>query len=417
LKDTAFCVILFLEIHTPHEPKEQTMKFNTKVIHEGQGVDPVTLAHVSPIYQTSTYILPDYAAAVEANKPGDPGFHYSRTKHPSEYELSCKLAALELTEAAVSCASGLGAISLASMNLLSSGDHFIFGDVVYGCTHTLFTKVLPKFGVEHTIVDMKDPEAVRQALRPNTKMVYIETPSNPTLKCVDIRAIADIAHSQEGITVVTDNTFATPFNTNPAELGSDVVVHSLTKYLCGHGTVVAGVVCGTKEFVQSCRAPYLQTLGSTIDPFAAWLVMQGLKTFAVRMERHCENAMKVAEFLEGHPKVERVYYPGLASHPSHEIAKKQMRSFGAMMSADIKGGMEGAATLMDNVRIFGLATSLGTVDSLIQHSPVMSHAGMTPEARHAVEIYDNQVRISVGLEDVEDLIEDLDQALSLIRHA
>ncbi len=391
------------------------MKFNTRVIHECQGVDPVTRSHVSPIYQTSTYILPDYAAAVEANMPGDPGYHYSRTKHPSEDELSCKLAALEQTETAVSTASGLGAISLASMNVLSAGDHFVFGDVVYGCTHTLFTTILPKFGVEYTIVDMKDPEAVKGALRPNTKMVYIETPSNPTLKCVDIRAIAEIAHAHGDVTVIADNTFATPFNTNPALLGADVVVHSLTKYLCGHGTVVAGVVCGTEAFIQECRSPYLQTLGSTIDPFAAWLVMQGLKTFAVRMERHGENAMKIAQFLESHPAVDRVYYPGLTSHPSHEIAKKQMKTFGAMMSADIRGGIDAAAIVMDNVKIFGLATSLGTVDSLIQHSPVMSHADMTPEERHAVEIYDNQVRISVGLEDVEDLIADLDQALSLIR--
>jgi methionine-gamma-lyase len=391
------------------------MKFNTKVIHECQGVDPVTRAHISPIYQTSTYILPDYAAAVEANKPGDPGFHYSRTKHPSEYELSCKMAAMEHTEAAVACASGLGAISLATMSVLAAGDHLIFGDVIYGCTHTLFTKILPKYGVEYTIVDMKDLQAVQNAMKPNTKLVYIETPSNPTLKCVDIKAVAKIAHAMEGVTVVTDNTFATPFNTNPSDLGSDVVVHSLTKYLCGHGTVVAGVVCGTKEFILNCRAPYLQTLGSTIDPFAAWLVMQGLKTFAVRMERHCENAMKIARFLSAHPMVEKVYYPGLESHETYGVAKEQMRSFGAMMSADIKGGMQGAATLMDNVRIFGLATSLGTVDSLIQHSPVMSHAGMTPQARHAAEIYDNQVRISIGLEDVDDLIEDLDHALKLIK--
>lgn len=390
------------------------MRFNTKVIHDCQGVDPVTRAHISPIYQTSTFILPDYAAAVEANLPGDEGYHYSRTKHPSEYELSCKIAALEHTESAVSCASGLGAISMATMSVLGSGDHFIFGDVIYGCTHTLFTKVLPKFGVEYTIVDMKNLQEVKNAMKPNTKLVYIETPSNPTLKCIDIKAVSEIAHAQEGVTVVTDNTFATPFNTTPADLGSDVVVHSLTKYLCGHGTVVAGVVCGTKSFVANCRSPYLQTLGATIDPFAAWLVMQGLKTFAVRMERHCENAIKVARFLEAHPMIEKVYYPGLESHETHAVAKKQMHSFGAMMSANIKGGMQGAATLMDNVKIFGLATSLGTVDSLIQHSPVMSHADMSPEERHAVEIYDSQVRISVGLEDVEDLIEDLDNALKLI---
>ena len=391
------------------------MRFNTRVIHEHQGVDPVTRAHISPIYQTSTYILPDYAAAIEANKPGDQGFHYSRTKHPSEYELSCKIAALEHTESAVSCASGLSAISMSVMSILSSGDHYIFGDVIYGCTHTFFTQVLFKYNVEYTIVDMTDLDAVKAAMKPNTKMVFIETPSNPTLKCIDIQAVSKIAHSQKGVTVITDNTFATPYNTNPADFGSDVVVHSLTKYLCGHGTVVAGVVCGTASFISNCRSPYLQTLGATIDPFAAWLVMQGLKTFAVRMERHCDNALKIAEFLEAHPMVEKVYYPGLKSHSTYAIANKQMSAYGAMMSADIKGGMKGAAVLMDNVKIFGLATSLGTVDSLIQHSPVMSHADMSPEDRHAAEIYDNQVRISVGLEDIDDLMEDLDNALKLIK--
>ena len=398
------------------------MKFNTDVIHAQQvharltgSYHPQAMAHVSPIYQTSTYILENFDAAVYLNQPVDEGFSYTRFGSPSCDELEKKIAHLEHAEAALSLASGLGAISTAVMSVVKAGDHVVFGDVIYGCTYALFAKVLTNLGVTYTRVDTTKPEEVEKAIRPNTSLVYVETPANPTLKVSDIAAIAQLVHAHPGITMIVDSTFATPYLQNPLDLGADLVVHSATKYLSGHGTVVAGVIAGSKKRIDRCRMPYMQCFGAVLDPFAAWLLMQGMKTLGVRMERHCENAMKVARFLESHPKIDRVYYPGLESHPTHEIAKKQMHGgFGGMMSADIKGGMDAVRTVMNSVKVFSLATSLGNVDSLIQHSPSMSHFDMTPEERYASEIYDGQVRLSIGIEDADDLIADLDQALAKI---
>lgn len=398
------------------------MKFNTDVIHAQQvharltgSYHPQAMAHVSPIYQTSTYILENFDAAVYLNQHVDEGFSYTRFGSPSCDELEKKIAHLEHAEAALSLASGLGAISTAVMSVVKAGDHVVFGDVIYGCTYALFAKVLTNLGITYTRVDTTKPEEVEKAIRPNTSLVYVETPANPTLKVSDIAAIAQLVHAHPGITMIVDSTFATPYLQNPLDLGADLVVHSATKYLSGHGTVVAGVIAGSKKRIDRCRMPYMQCFGAVLDPFAAWLLMQGMKTLGVRMERHCENAMKVARFLESHPKIDRVYYPGLESHPTHEIAKKQMHGgFGGMMSADIKGGMDAVRTVMNSVKVFSLATSLGNVDSLIQHSPSMSHFDMTPEERYASEIYDGQVRLSIGIEDADDLIADLDQALAKI---
>jgi methionine-gamma-lyase len=301
------------------------------------------------------------------------------------------------------------------MSLVKAGDHMIFGDVIYGCSFALFTKILPDFGVDYTIVDTTDVEAVKGAIRPNTTVIYVETPANPVLKITDIEAIAALKENSPKIRLVVDSTFASPYLQNPLVHGADLVVHSATKYLNGHGTVTAGVIAGSKKLIDRCRMPFMQCFGAVLDPFAAWTIMQGMKTLAVRMERHCQNAMKVAEYLDGHPVVDKVYYPGLESHPSHDTAKRQMRGFGGMMSFNIKGGLESAKTVLNNVKIFSLATSLGNVDSLIQHSPSMSHFDMTKEEREAVEIYDGQVRLSVGIEDVEDLISDLDQALAKVQ--
>ncbi|UQZ88664.1 methionine gamma-lyase [Deltaproteobacteria bacterium Smac51] len=391
------------------------MKMNTAVIHAAQKHDPRTGAHVSPIYQTSTYVLPDFDEAVRLNQNIDQGFVYSRFGSPTVAELEEKIASLEEAEAALGLSSGLGAISNAVISQVKAGDHIIFGDVIYGCSFALFTKILPDFGVSYTIVDTTDPNKVAEAIRPNTKVIYVETPANPTLKISDIEEIAKIAHQHEGINLVVDSTFASPYLQNPLVLGADVVVHSATKYLCGHGTAVAGIVAGKKAFIDRCRMPFLQCFGTVLSPFDAWLVQQGLKTLAVRMERHCENAMKVARFLEGHEMIEKVYYPGLESNPGHQTAKKQMRGFSGMMSADIKGGTDAVRTVMNNVKVFSLATSLGNVDSLIQHSPTMSHFDMTLEERAAVSIFEGQVRLSVGIEDVDDLIDDLDQALKLAK--
>lgn len=390
------------------------MKINTEVLHAEQMHDPVTGSHVSPLYQTSTFVLPNFDDAVYLNQNIDKGFVYSRFANPTVDELEKKIAHLEHAEAALGLSSGLGAISTAIMSVIKGGDHVIFGDVIYGCTFALFTKILPLFNVEYTIVDTTKPEDLAAAIKPNTTLVYVETPSNPTLKVSDIAAIAEIVHQHKGITMIVDSTFASPYLQNPLDLGADIVVHSATKYLCGHGTVTAGVIAGDKKRIDRCRMPYLQCFGAVLDPFAAWQIMQGMKTLAVRMERHCENALKVAQYLESHPKVDKVYYPGLPSHSSHDTAKKQMRGFGGMMSVDVKGGMDAVRTVMNNVKVFSLATSLGNVDSLIQHSPSMSHFDMTAEERHAVSIFDGQVRLSVGIEDVEDLIADLEQALALI---
>ena len=398
------------------------MNFNMDILHAEQmharlpgSYHPQAMAHVSPIYQTSTYVLENFDAAVYLNQHVDEGFSYTRFGNPSCDELEKKIAHLEHAEAALSLSSGLGAISTAVMSVVKAGDHVVFGDVIYGCTYALFAKVLTNLGISYTRVDTTKAENVEAAIRPNTTLVYVETPANPTLKISDIAAIAQTVHKHPGITMIVDSTFATPYLQNPLDLGADIVVHSATKYLSGHGYVVAGVIASSKERIARCRMPIMQCFGACLDPFAAWLLMQGMKTLGVRMERHCENAMKVARWLEKHPKIERVYYPGLESHPTHEIAKKQMHGgFGGMMSADIKGGMDAVRTVMNNVKVFSLATSLGNVDSLIQHSPSMSHFDMTPEERYASEIYDGQVRLSIGIEDADDLIADLDQALALI---
>ncbi len=398
------------------------MNINTDLLHAHQlharltgTYKPEAMAHISPIYQTSTYVLEDFDSAVYLNQHVDEGFVYTRFGSPNCDELEKKIAHLEHAEAAISLASGLGAISTAVLSIVKAGDHVVFGDVIYGCSYTLFAKVLSRLGITYTRVDTSNVQAVADAIQPNTSLVYVETPANPTLKISDIAAISEVVHQHEGITLIVDSTFASPYLQNPLDLGADLVVHSATKYLCGHGTVTAGVIAGSKARIDRCRMPYLQCFGAVLDPFAAWLLMQGMKTLGVRMERHCSNAMKVARFLEKHPKVDRVYYPGLESHPTHEIAKKQMHGgYGGMMSVDIKGGMDAVRKVMNNMKIFSLATSLGNVDSLIQHSPSMSHFDMSPEERHAASIFDGQVRLSIGIEDVEDLIEDLDQALKLV---
>lgn len=398
------------------------MKINTSLLHAEQlharltgNYSPQAMAHISPIYQTSTYVLENFDTAVYLNQHVDEGFVYTRFGSPNADELEKKIAYLEHAEAALALASGLGAISTAVMSVVKAGDHVVFGDVIYGCSYALFAKILTNLGVEYTRVDTTNPKNIEEAIKSNTSLVYVETPANPTLKISDIEAISKIVHAHEGITLIVDSTFASPYLQNPLDLGADLVVHSATKYLCGHGTVTAGVIAGNKKRIDHCRMPYLQCFGAVLDPFAAWLLMQGMKTLGIRMERHCENAMKVAKYLEKHPKVEKVYYPGLESHPTHEIAKKQMHNgFGGMMSVDIKGGMEAVRTVMNNVKIFSLATSLGNIDSLIQHSPSMSHFDMTPEERHSASIFDGQVRLSIGIEDAEDLIADLEQALELI---
>lgn len=398
------------------------MGMNTDLLHAANqhaklpgSYKPTAMAHVSPIYQTSTYILEDFDSAVYLNQNVEEGFVYTRFGSPNCDELEKRMAILEEGEAGLAVSSGMGAISIAVMSSLKAGDHAVIGDVIYGCSYTLFEQVLTNFGVEVTRVDTTDPKNIEEAIQENTTVVYVETPANPTIKITDIEAVAEVTKQHENITLIVDSTFASPYLQKPLTLGADMVVHSATKFLNGHGNVTAGVIVSDKERIHKCRMPFLQTMGQVLDPFAAWQLMQGMKTLGLRMERISENAMKVAEFLENHPKVDKVYYPGLESHDTHEIAKKQMSGgFGGMMSADVKGGMDAVRTVMNNVKVFSLATSLGNVDSLIQHSPSMSHFDMSQEEREASSIFDGQIRLSIGIEDVEDLIQDLENVFELI---
>jgi methionine-gamma-lyase len=302
----------------------------------------------------------------------------------------------------------MSAISMVFLGLLKSGDHFLASKCLYGGTVTLINKVLGGYGITGTFIDVNDEAELEKAFKENTKLVYIETPANPTLELIDIEKVSKIAHDHNAV-VVADNTFLTSYLQKPMDLGADVVVYSSTKYLNGHGDIVGGAIVGKQQYIDNIKSPYLQNLGCTGSPFDSWLLVRGLKTLGLRMDRHCENAMKVARYLENHPKVEKVYYPGLESFPQHELAKKQMRDFGGMIAFELKGGYEAGEALLNNLGIISLAVSLGTVDSLIQHPASMTHAAVPREEREKAGITDGLVRLSVGIEDVEDIINDLEK--------
>ncbi len=384
--------------------------FNTKAIHAGQKPCPVTGAHVTPIYQTSTFVFKDVDQGARRFAGEEEGYIYTRLGNPTLTELEAKVAALEGGEAAIGAASGMAAISTALVTLLKKGDHIVAGDALYGCTHSFISEILPQYGIEVTMVDTSDLKNIENAMKPNTKVIYVETPANPTMKLVDLKGASDIAH-KHGAIIIVDNTFMSPYLQRPIEHGVDVVVHSATKYIGGHGDVLAGLIIGPKELIDTMRIPYLKDFGGILSPFDAWLLLRGLKTLGVRMERHCANAQKVAEYLEKHPLIDKVYYPGLPSHPQYELAKKQMDGFGGMMSFELKGGLKAGKVLMNSVKMITLAVSLGCVDSLIQHPASMTHSPVPREERLKAGITDGQVRLSVGIEDVEDIIADLDQAL------
>ncbi|MGE5561555.1 MAG: methionine gamma-lyase [Chloroflexota bacterium] len=387
--------------------------FSTKSVHAGQQADPLTGALSTPIYQTSTFVFPNVDVGAARFAGEQAGYIYTRLGNPTQAALEEKMAVLENGEAALALASGMAAVSAAVLALVQAGDHVISDETVYGCTHAFMSHMLPKFGVETTFVDASDPANVAAALRPNTKVVYVESPCNPNLKLVDLRAVADIAH-RGGAQVVVDNTFMSPYYQRPLELGCDVVIHSATKYIGGHGDVIAGIIVGKKEYVDAVRMTTLKDIGGVISPFDAWLLLRGLKTLVLRAERCTDNAMKIAPWLEKHPKVERVYYPGLPSHPQHELAKRQMSGFGGMIAFELKGGLEAGKTVMNSVRLCQLAVSLGDVDTLIQHPASMTHSPVPPEERLKAGISDGLVRLSCGVEDVEDIIADLEQALARI---
>ena len=387
-------------------------KFATEAVHGGQDHDPLTGAVSVPIYQTSTFVFEsaEQGAARFAGK--EKGYIYTRLGNPTVKALEKSLAGLEEGEDARACSSGMAAINTAVLSVVRKGDHVVSTENLYGGTAKLFSDILPKFGIEFTLVDTSHIENVELAIRKNTKILYIETPSNPTLKLTNIREVAKIAKEHDAVSIV-DNTFMSPYFQQPLTLGADVVVHSLTKYLSGHSDVVGGIVIGYQDFIDKMD-PVLKNTGGTLGPFEAWLTLRGIKTLHIRMERHNENAMKVAEFLEAHEKIEKVYYPGLKSSDQYDLAKRQMSGFGGIVSFEVKGGLEAGRKLMNSVRLCTLAVSLGAVETLIEHPASMTHAVVPREERLRTGLTDSLVRLSVGIEDVEDIIEDLQSALENI---
>src|SRR3990167_3157900 len=382
--------------------KNKDLQLGTRVIHAGQAPDPTTGAVSMPIYATSTYVQ---------KSPGKhSGYEYSRTKNPTRFAYEKCAADLESGTAGYAFASGMAAISTL-IEVLNPGDHIIACDDVYGGTFRLFNSVKNRSqSLEFSFVDMTSPENIEKAIKPNTRMIWIETPTNPMLKILDLEKIQAIAKKHKLLSVV-DNTFATPMLQRPLELGFDVIIHSATKYLNGHSDIIGGLIIigDHPELVE--QIPFLQnSIGAVASPFDSFLALRGLKTLAIRMQRHCENAMELAEWLQKHPQVESVIYPGLANHPQHALAKKQMSAFGGMISINIKGGLTESKRMLEKCQIFALAESLGGVESLIEHPAIMTHASIPADKRQELGIKDNFIRLSVGIEDVEDLKRDLDQA-------
>lgn len=368
-----------------------------------------------PIYQTSTFIFDSAEQGGRRFALEEAGYIYTRLGNPTTTVLENKIAALEEGEAGIAMSSGMGAISSTLWTVLKVGDHVVTDKTLYGCTFALMNHGLTKFGVEVTFVDTSNLDEVKKAMKENTRVVYLETPANPNLKIVDLEGVCKVAHTNPNTLVIVDNTFATPYMQKPLKLGVDVVVHSATKYLNGHGDVIAGLVVTNKELADQIRFVGLKDMtGAVLGPQEAYYIIRGLKTFEIRMERHCKNARTIADFLNKHPKVEKVYYPGLESHPGYEIAKKQMKDFGAMISFELKGGFEAGKTLLNNLKLCSLAVSLGDTETLIQHPASMTHSPYTKEEREAAGITDGLVRLSVGLENVEDIIADLEQGLEKI---
>ncbi len=393
-------------------PEElQKTGFATRAVHVGAEKNQYgTLA--SPIYQTSTFVFDNAEQGGRRFALEEGGYIYTRLGNPTLTAVEQKVASLEGAEACMSASSGMGAITSAVWVCVQQGDHIVAGKTLYGCTYAFFEHGLKRYGVDVTFVDMRDPENVRKAMRPNTKLVYVETPANPNMYIADIEAIAEIAHAQEGVRVMVDNTFCTPYLCRPLEFGADIVIHSATKFLNGHGDVIAGFICGTQEYIDQVRLVGVKDLtGSVLGPFEAFLINRGMKTLHVRMDRHCENAQKVAEFLETHPKVASIAYPGLASFPQKALADKYMKQPGSMIAFEVKGGLEAGRKLMNTVHLAALAVSLGDTETLIEHPASMTHSPYTPEERAASDISEGLVRLSVGLEDAEDIIADLKQAL------
>lgn len=377
------------------------MKFSTKAIHAGQEPDSSTGAIMTPIFQTSTY--------AQHGLGGHKGYEYSRSGNPTRTALEDCIAALENSEYGLAFASGLAA-EQAILSLLKTGDHMIACDDLYGGTYRIFERILSRYQIETSYVPAASTNDYEKAIRPNTKLIWLETPTNPLLRLVDIKAIADMAH-RHNILVVVDNTFASPYFQQPLDLGADIVLHSTTKYINGHSDVVGGAAVFKDKEVYEAVKFYQNAAGGIPGPFDSWLTLRGIKTLAVRMRQHEENAHTVARFLSEHPRVEKVYYPGLTSHPDHELAKRQMKGFGGMVSFQFTGTLEDVDQLVRRLQVITFAESLGGVESLICHPAGMTHGSIPKEIREARGLTDTLLRLSIGIEDAEDIVRDLEQAL------
>lgn len=389
--------------------QQKDLGFNSLAVHAGGKEDEMGSA-VAPIYQTSTFKFrdADHGAACFAGK--DPGYIYTRIGNPTIEELENAVAALEGGYGGIATSSGMAAVNTVYLAYLSAGKHLVAHNSLYGPSRGIMETLYPRFGVESTFTDLSKVENLHKALRPETALIFLETPANPTIGLTDIALICEIAHEKQ-IPVCVDNTFCSPYLQKPLELGADVVLHSMTKFINGHADIVAGMVVAKDKAHYDLLRPVMVNMGFNMDPHQAWLTRRGLKTLGIRIDRAQENAIKVAHFLQDHPKVEWLLYPGLESHPQYELARKQMKGSGTMMSFGLKGGIEAGKKMMNHVKLSLLAVSLGGIESLIQHPASMTHSKLSPENRQAAGITDGLVRLSVGIEEAEDIINDLKQAL------
>ncbi|MCS6160461.1 methionine gamma-lyase [Shewanella baltica] len=385
-------------------------KAATQVIHGGHEREAFG-ALVTPLYQSATFVFESAQQGGERFAGNEPGYIYTRLGNPTTAELERKMAILEGAEAAAATASGMGAVSAALLANLQMGDHLVASNALYGCTYALMTTQFARFGIEVALVDFSSVAEIEAAIQSNTKVIFCETPVNPHLQVFDLAAIATIAKRHQLVSIV-DNTFMTPLLQRPLDFGIDLVIHSATKYLNGHGDVIAGIVCGSEEQLHKVKYEILKDIGAVISPHDAWLILRGLKTLDVRLQRHCDSAQRVAEFLAEHPSINRVYYPGLASHQGHKFIGQQMKRAGGVIAFELAANLEEAMAFVGHLSLFSIAVSLGDAESLIQHPASMTHSPYTPEARAAAGISDNLLRISIGLEDCDDIIADLNQALA-----
>jgi methionine-gamma-lyase len=389
----------------------RSFRFATQAVHAGEAPCPATGALDTPIYQSTTFVSPnsDEMAAVYSEEKF--GYMYTRYGNPTIHALELKMAALEAGEAAIATASGMAAISSAILGYVQSGGHVVSARSLYGAAYDFLAQKLPMFGASATFVESTKAEDFESCIRPNTRLIYFETPSNPVLDIIDITALAEVARSHR-LPLMIDNTFASPVLQQPIAAGVTVVVHSATKYLCGHGDALGGMIIGPQSYIAGVNKDIVRDFGGVISPFNAWLILRGIHTLPLRVQAQCANAAQIAGFLNSHPKIERVNYPGLPGHPGHAIAKRQMKAFGAMISFEVKGGYDAGKKVMDRVNLFARAASLGDTRSLIVHSASTSHRAVPRPQRLAIGVTDGLVRLSVGVEAAEDLIEDLDQALN-----